>query len=237
MIRKKHFGHLLICGLSLAACQSDNSNVYQVNATGSQAIVVDGKKLDSAWDNAIVMEDFQYPWRSTSPPKTIFRALHSPTHLYLIYEVEDEEIITPDEGLGEQDVVQSDRVEIFLKSEDNNAPYYALELDALGRVLDTKGTFNNPVDFGWQWPKGHLEVKSTMTENGYILEVGISKASLKQLDLWAEEEDYIHAGVYRGEYVQIDQPKPQVKWISWIDPQTPNPKFHTPTSFGKFKLK
>ena len=236
MIQQKHSWCLFIFCLSVLACQPESDPIYQVNKTRTETITVDGKK-ETAWDNAVVLENFRYPWRETIPPQTTFRALHSPTHLYLIYEVEDLEIITPDEGLGEQDVVQSDRVEIFFKAADNAAPYYALELDALGRILDTKGHFDHPVDFGWQWPQGHLDVQATATTEGYVVEVGISKASLKQLALWTEEDDQIHAGVYRGEYVQINQPKPQVKWISWIDPQTPNPKFHTPSSFGQFILK
>ena len=145
-------------------------------------------------------------------------------------------IITKKEGLGEKDVVESDRVEIFFKADDKMNPYYALELDALGRVLDTEGKFYRDIDFDWTWPEGHLKVKANTDQEGYTVEGSISFESLRKLGMYKDDK-ILNAGLYRGEYGTTESSgKVQTKWISWVIPKSEKPDFHIPSSFGVLKL-
>ena len=94
-------------------CTKMDENQYLVHKIPNNQLTIDGKGNDPLWSKATVLDTFSYPWRPESPPKTIFKALWDETHLYLLYWAEDDEIITKTAGLGEKDVVNSDRVEIF----------------------------------------------------------------------------------------------------------------------------
>lgn len=209
---------------------------YTVKKIAPNQILLDGQGNDSIWNEALPLEDFQYPWRAEDPPKTTFKALWDESNLYLLYHADDPDIITKLDDLGERDVVNSDRVEIFFKKDDQMDPYYALELDALGRILDTEGRFYRKVDFDWSWPQDQLVVKASQHDQGYTVEVSISMASLKKLGMWEPGQNYLHAGLYRGEYTRNSAGKTEVKWISWVQPDSPTPDFHIPSSFGQLKL-
>jgi hypothetical protein len=157
------------------------------------------------------------------------------TNLYFLYRASDTEIIAKKEGLGEKDAANSDRVEIFFKKDDRMDPYHALEMDALGRVLDTKGVFYRKIDYDWNWPEGHLQLKATTDEDGYWVEGAISFASLRQLGLYADDQ-LLRAGLYRGEYRQTPEGATEVRWISWVIPDSEKPDFHIPSSFGELLL-
>ena len=217
-------------------CTKMDETRYFVHKIKSNQLKIDGKGNDPLWAKATVLDTFSYPWRQETPPQTIFKALWDETHLYLLYWAADDQIIAKEEGLGEKDVVNSDRVEIFFKSDDKMNPYYSLELDALGRILDTKGIFYRKIDLDWSWPENELVVKSSIEEEGYWVEVAISLASLEQLGMYNPESPKIQAGLYRGEYNKADNGDPEVKWISWITPDSPHPDFHIPSSFGTLYL-
>ena len=208
---------------------------YHVQKIPANQILLDGKGSDPVWEKANSLTDFQYPWREEQAPLTSFKALWDEENLYLLYYANDPDIIAKEKGLGERDVVDSDRVEIFFKKDDEMNPYYALELDALGRILDTEGHYYRKVDFAWNWPENHLIVKASRDENGYWVEASISFASLKQLGMWEEGQRFLNVGLYRGEYVK-EGGKTIVKWISWIKPDSETPDFHIPSSFGKLLL-
>lgn len=224
---------LFLLSILFIACNSNGMKTYQVKKT-SQAILLTGKGSDPAWDKATKMSDFSYPWRDETAPKTTFQALWDDDFFYFLYRATDADVFLKQEGLGEKDVVDSDRVEIFFKADDQMNPYYALEMDALGRVLDTEGKFYRDVDFNWNWPKGELLLKASIDETGYWVEGAISFKSLRALGMY--KDDYmLKAGLYRGEYQEING-KQEVKWISWVKPDSETPDFHIPSSFGRLEL-
>jgi len=213
---------------------STTLKTYKVNKVNKD-IQLTGQGTDAAWQKANELTDFSYPWRTEKAPKTVFKALYNDTHLYFLYRATDPDIITKKRGLGERDAVDSDRVEIFFKADDKMDPYYALEMDALGRVLDTEARFHRNIDFNWDWPDGHLLLKATTDEEGYWVEGSISFESLRQLGMY--KDDYIlKAGLYRGEYVTGSDDTEDIKWISWVMPDSETPDFHIPSSFGILKL-
>ena len=114
-------------------------------------------------------------------------------------------------------------------------PYYALEMDALGRVLDTQGRFYRNIDYDWDWPEGQLILKASIDDTGYWVEGSISFESLRQLGMYKDDQ-ILKAGLYRGEYQTKENEEIETKWISWILPDSPKPDFHIPSSFGILKL-
>jgi len=209
--------------------------IYPVNKI-DHGIQLSGKGNDPSWSQAHLLTDFSYPWREETAPKTEFKALWNDTHFYFLYKATDPDIILKKRGLGERDVVASDRVEIFFKADDEMNPYYALEMDALGRVLDTEGRFYRKVDFDWNWPEGHLLLKASIEEGGYWVEGSITFESLRQLGMY-KDDHLLKAGLYRGEYVTQPNGEIITKWISWVKPDSETPDFHIPSSYGLLELK
>ncbi len=198
-------------------------------------IQLSGNGADEAWNNAVILSDFSYPWRAETAPLTEFKALYDDTHFYFLYRAIDPDIITKKGDLVEMAAVNSDRIELFFKGNDDTQPYYSLELDALGRTLDTKATFGQKVDFDWNWPANQLMVKASMDEFGYWVEGSISFASLRKLGLY-QDDNILRTGLYRAEYVKGPNGKASPKWISWIKPDSKTPNFHIPSSFGTLML-
>ncbi len=201
----------------------------------NQALHLTGEGTDEAWENANSLSDFSYPWRKEIAPKTTFKALYNDTHFYFLYRATDPDIITKKRGLGERDVVESDRVEIFFQADDKMNPYYALEMDALARVLDTEGRFYRDIDFDWNWPEGQLVLKASIDSKGYWVEGSISFQSLRQLGVY-KDDHILKVGLYRGEYVTEANGDIITKWISWVQPDAEQPDFHIPSSFGILQL-
>lgn len=186
---------------------------------------------NDAWQAAHVLQDFQYPWQSGQPPQTLFRALHSADTFYFQFEVEDQDLYAEVVENEQMEVAESSRVELFFCQDQNLNPYYCLEMDYLGRLLCNSAKFHRQMDYNWNWPAG-FQFTSELSANGFILAGSISKASLQQLGLLQHNE--IHAGIFRGQYSNLENQA--VRWISWVDPQTPKPDFHVPSAFGLLKL-
>lgn len=182
------------------------------------------------WQTADILDDFHYPWRDDTPPSTCFRALHADQYFHFLFEVEDEDLIADTITDGKRAVLKSDRVEIFFRKDEKMQPYYCLEMDYLGRVLDYEAYFYRKTDFDWNWPEG-FHFRSRLTAKGYTVEGQISKASLIRLGLLQGEQ--LEAGLFRAEFKNGPS---EVRWISWVHPETPKPDFHVPTSFGVLKL-
>ncbi len=217
------------------SCHSNRIKTYSVKKAPS-AIRLSGTGNDPLWETAGVLTDFTYPWETETAPPTTFRALWTDTHLYFLFHAVDPEIITPQRGRGERDAVDSDRVEIFFKADDNMDPYYSLEMDALGRVLDTEGRFPRKIDFDWNWPEGHLVVRASIDETGYRVEGSITFESLRLLGMY-QDDGLLKAGLFRGDYqTSKTDGRIETKWISWILPDSPKPDFHIPSAFGILKL-
>jgi len=59
-------------------------------------------------------------------------------------------------------------------------------------------------------------------------------ASLKALNLI--QDNSIETGVFRAKFSKDEKQNYQPTWISWVNPNTPEPNFHIASSFGKFIL-
>jgi hypothetical protein len=201
---------------------------YEVRSFYSQP----GSYLSSKeWEQAKLLVDFTYPWRDETVSGTQFRALHDANYLYFRFDVMDDQLIAAEEPAGKMAVAQSDRVELFFRKDRNMSPYYCLEMDWKGRLLDNSAHYYRQMDYQWNWPEG-LTFRSIRTDQGYRVEGVLSKTSLRRLNLL--QRDQIETGIFRAEYQKT--PEEQVKWISWVVPNSPTPDFHIPSAFGVLKL-
>ncbi|MEO5790377.1 MAG: carbohydrate-binding family 9-like protein [Gelidibacter sp.] len=208
---------------------------YKVNKVDSNHLVVNGKVDHPLWDKAVVLKDFISPWHVEDVEDIEFRALHDDENLYVSYRVNDAALHIDTTDDSKKSVNNSDRVELFLRSDKRLDPYYCLEIDPLGRVQDFIARVNRQFDYTWDWPKDDISIKSEITANCFTVEVTISIASLKKFEL-LQKDGMIEAGIYRAKYHQQSNGQFQPTWITWIDPQTETPNFHIASSFGKLKL-
>lgn len=188
----------------------------------------------SFWEKANCLTDFSSPWKSDPVSKIEFRALHDLENFYFNFQVFDIDIYIDKKDDSVDSIGNSDRVELFFRTNDTLNPYYCLEMDTAARIMDFEAKPNKDFDFNWNWPKEHLEVKSSKEENSFIVEGRISIVSLKELNLI--QNNTIEAGVYRAKFSKDEKQNYEPTWISWVNPNTPEPNFHIATSFGKFIL-
>lgn len=210
---------------------------YIVKHIDSNLLKVEGNEMNPIWEKANVTSDFTNPWEDVEAPKTSFRALWDDDHFYFRYDVEDENVLTYIDKDHKMEVVHSDRVEIFIRKDKKLNPYYCLEMDARGRVLDYVTKFYRDYDYEWEWPKSkNLSVKASENKIGYIVEGAISLSSLRELGLFKNNQ--LEAGLYRGYCMSlpVGDGEADLRWISWVDPKSENPDFHIPSSFGKLKF-
>lgn len=197
-------------------------------------VALTGKGDDAAWKTAQSLTDFSYPWEDDINGATTFRALHNSEWLYCLFEVQDDHIVLATDKEDKAAVAASSRAEIFFRIDDKLAPYYAVELDPAGRVLDYQAAFYRKFNSDWSWPQGHMKVKTFRSESGYSVELAISMASLRQLGLLKDHR--LEAGLFRADCLHAGNNINDFKWVSWVKPESTAPDFHIPSSFGIFLL-
>ncbi len=215
---------------------NEETKTYSVNKIHGEEIIITGKGDSPLWKKATELSDFIYPWENEKAPFTSFKALHSKDWLYCLFKVKDEKINVYVNSNEKSETLYSDRVEIFFRKDIKMLPYYGLELDAKGRIYDYEAKYPWKINAAWSWPTGQLIVKANQTKDGYTVEVAIRKESLIQLGLL--KENSLEAGLFRGESPELKgEDASNIKWISWVRPDSKTPDFHTPSSFGVLLLK
>ncbi len=235
MNSKKYTAFLLLFALLHILGTGLQAQVYVVKKIPGGSLHVNGQSIERIWKKANLLTSFSYPWDSAQAPATRFTALHDNHWLYCLYVVADDSVNVYSITNEKIEIGASDRVEIFFKQNDQMSPYYCLELDAAGRILDYSAAYYRQMDYTWQWPKDQLSVKASRTKNGYLVETAISLTSLKELGLLTGNR--LQVGLFRAECTGIKDGKADLKWISWINPRVAVPDFHIPAAFGTFLLK
>jgi len=186
------------------------------------------------WKEAVVLSDFNYPWEVDLAPPMTFQAYHDGEWLHCLYHVTDKDVRVYVNQNDKAEVIHGDRVEIFFRQDEKLNPYYCLEIDPLARVYDYCASYHRKFDATWSWPSGHLKVQAEQTEIGYSVYCMISLNSLKQLGLLKDSQ--LQVGVFRGKCVEVNLVNDNMKWISWVKPDSVSPDFHISSAFGVFKL-
>ncbi len=213
-------------------------------------IAIDGQADEPHWTRAEPVRDFRFPWKTEPAPRTEFRALCDADHLYFAFLIEDADIVVLDHFSDEADAVLEDRAEIYLSLDDRMARYFCLEIDSRGRAFDYSASHYRKFDPGWKL-EGLVTAAQTH-EDGYTVEGRIPLNSLEALGFpRLRPGTKILWGIYRAEFSHdrtgnaapapttihnlgraTHGPPPIENWISWVDPKTPEPDFHVPSSLG-----
>lgn len=208
---------------------------YNVNCIERDTLMLTGKGDDPLWQKAELLTDFVSPWDNEKIEKIEFKALWDTKNLFFCFTVFDNvvHIDKTDNSFGS--IGNSDRVELFFRTSASLNPYYCLEIDPTPRIMDFKAYPNQNFNFEWNWPKNDLIVKSQINSNNFTVEIAISIKSLLNLSLIKENK--IEAGIFRAKYKELENSIFEPTWITWVNPNTENPDFHTPESFGVLNLK
>lgn len=217
------------------------------------SIRLDGRADEPVWAQAVAEKRFAFPWKTAPAPETEFRALWDDEHLYFAFRVQDSDIVLVENWRDELDAVFEDRVELYFSRDDKLREYFCAELDPRGRVFDYRARFYRRFNTGWTFPG--LEAKGDRRPGGYEVEGRISLRALRGLGFpLARPGVRIRIGLYRAEFRhdrsgrtpapsalhtlgrQPPDPPPIEEWISWVNPNTPEPDFHVPSSLGWLEL-
>lgn len=237
-----------------AAAWTLSDQTYRVRHLPATAIRVDGRTDEPAWSEAAVERRFQFPWRKEAAPPTEFRAVCDDQCLAFAFQAHDPDIVVLDTLGDKEDVVLEDRVEMFFAPDDRLRNYFCFEIDSRGRAYDYAASYYRRFDPGWSFPG--LETAAAPMPGGYVVEGRIPLASLEQLGFPRLRPGVtIRCGLYRAEFshdrsgrpVEPKEtihnrgrksvgPPPIEHWISWVDPQTPEPDFHVPSSLGRLEI-
>ena len=215
----------------MVACQGKKTEKYIVYKAESE-ITIDGNLSETAWAKANVIEGFIYPWNPKREQPVTFRALHDGEFLYLAYKMVDDVIIAPEKVTGEQDLIEQDRVEIYVGPDKSMEKYYCIEMDVKGRKLDYMGRFHRRFDFSWEF--NDVEHRGAYTTDGYLIEAAISLQALE--DLRVIQDNAFYAGIYRADFHYGQDSTVVHVYASWQDPEVEEPDFHVPASLGIFIL-
>jgi NhaP-type Na+/H+ and K+/H+ antiporter len=205
---------------------------YKVNKT--KEIIILGDENHSIWKKANSLTNFSSPWDAEPVKKIEFKAIHNSEKIFFQFKVDDSQThIHPSEDKNNS-INNSDRVELFFRSDASLNPYYCIEIDTAARIMDFKARPNKEFDFNWNWPLKEIEVKSYEHKYHFIIEISISIQSLIDLNLL--KNGCIETGIYRAKYNKQEDNSFEPTWITWVNPNTKTPNFHTLTSFGLLKL-
>lgn len=185
---------------------------------------------DVDWSQAQELTSFHYPWQEKKNDATGFRALWDGKMFYFQFRVIDNDILVYHDTDNKKEVMLSERVEIFFRQNKDLSPYYCLEMDSEGRVLDYAANYYRDINFQWQWPSGHLELVVGATDDGYSVQGSITISSLKELGLW--NDGAVEAGLFRANCFSLEKDQAKFRWITWVNPAMEEPDFHVPSAFG-----
>jgi hypothetical protein len=186
------------------------------------------------WSQAVCLSDFRFPWETTAPAPTEFRALHTEDRLCFRFDCVDEDLVLGRGVTEKERVLGSDRVEIFMTCDLGLNPYFCLEMapngDTYGYRARTYREFDD--DFPWRG----LELSSRVVGARYTVEGSLPLTTLHELGVLEPEARQLLAGVYRAQFSHLPDGSVHRGWMSWLDPKTVKPDFHVPSSFGTFEL-
>jgi Carbohydrate family 9 binding domain-like len=186
------------------------------------------------WSMAETLTDFTFPWETTPPPRTAFRALWDSEHLHFRFDCEDTDLVLGQGSSLKERVLGSDRVEIFLAPDLSLNPYYCFEMSPQGEALAYRGQFHR--QFDWDWTCPELQITAALAATSYWVAGRLPLATLRRCQVLQNGQAGFHAGVYRGEFSHRADGSVHMGWLPWVPPGTERPDFHVPGSFGRFEL-
>lgn len=210
------------------------SRIYTVKSLKKGEYKIKEKVNDKFWSRANILSEFFSPWDKQSTSKIEYRALWDSEKLFFQFTVCDSNLYIDSTDNSKRSINNSDRVELFFRSNKNMDPYYCLEIDPTPRIMGFMAEPNKQFDFNWNWPEEDIEVKSLIKKTHFIVEGAISIQSLTKFGLLKNGQ--IETGIYRAKYNKQNNGDYEPTWITWVNPMTETPNFHIESSFGILKL-
>ena len=208
--------------------------IYNVAKIYDDSLRITNKDSKNLWDKATTLTAFLSPWSHQPIALTSFQSLWDSKTLFFRFKVYDSDIYIDTKDNTKSNINNSDRVELFFRSNKSMNPYYCLEIDPSPRIMDFKAFPNKKFDFDWNWPSNDLKVTSSIKNTQYTVEGEVSLQSLNKLGLIKKGQ--IEIGIFRAKYKKQDHGGYEPTWITWIDPKTPFPNFHIASAFGVLQL-
>lgn len=220
--------------------------VYSVTRVAPDSIRIDGKIAEEAWGQAdLISKEMQSPWERETAPRTEFRALWDEEFFYFSFLAHDDDLIVVDHITEEHEIGDEDRVELFFSPGSFDRPlktfqgdcqlpvYYGVEIDALARVMDFSAVYYRKIDLGWETPG--LRTKASRGHGYYVVEGKIPLTTLEEMGVLNDNQPFMHVGVFRAEFTRNTGGVTR-SWITWRDPETPQPDFHVSEAMGLFRF-
>jgi uncharacterized membrane-anchored protein len=227
-----------------------NAATYRVRFLPLAKIRLDGRFDEPEWYRANSERHFTFPWKKAEAPPTEFSAFCDDQYFYFGFRADDADIVVLDTLRDKEDGLFEDRVELYFSRDPQMKAYFNLEIDSRGRVFDYSGAYYRQVDTKWHCEG--VEAVGRPLEKGYAVEGRIPQQAFAAMGLpQLKPGARVLCGLYRAEFSHDRSGKPVVQtetihnrgrkppgvppieeWISWIDPQTPEPDFHVPSSLG-----
>lgn len=151
----------------------------------AQPPVIDGVLDDAAWRQAPWTRVFLKSLRMEAGRQdTRAKLVWDDAHLYVAFEVEDDEILTPFTA-DDQNLYESEVVEIFLDADANERTYDEIELSPANHLFDARFTARRKgMDRAWSSGTRHaVKLDGTLndpsdTDRGWTAELAIPFANL-----------------------------------------------------------
>lgn len=210
-------------------------NNYNVNKIENNQLTISGRGGDELWNKAEVLTDFISAWDNEPVKKIEFKSLWDSENFFFCFKVYDNKVHIDKTDDTVDSIGNSDRVELFFRTDANLSPYYCFEIDPTPRIMDFIAYPNRNFDFDWNWPKNDVLIKSDVRDNYFTVEGSISLESMRRFNLIKDQK--IETGVFRAKYNEQNDGSFEPTWISWVNPNTETPDFHTLTAFGVLHLK
>lgn len=169
---------------------------------------------------------FHAPWDGLDD-NTLLTMRRSADSLIFRFRVKDGTMAVAGDIAGERDIEPEDRVELFFSATaDMKEPYFGVETDPKGRVLDYKVKYYRDFDYAWDFPG--ISVDSKLTGKGYSVRMAFPISELERLGLGKE----FFLGAFRADFT----PEGSVVWYSRRPAPDTAPDFHKPNILIPVKL-
>jgi hypothetical protein len=196
-------------------------------------IQVDGRLEERCYERPASVTEFKVASRpDAQAPPTRTWLQWDQRGLWFAFAAQDFTLVADPPTRDEHAVDVQDRVELFLWSE-HSRQYFCLEIAPDGAVHDYAARIYRRFDDLWS-PAG-ARFAARRTVNGYAVEGFVPLAALHGMGVrsWRAGTRF-RLGLYRADFRSEAPDDPQ--WLTWIDPNLPEPDFHTRATFGLVEL-
>lgn len=156
--------------------------------------------------------------------RTVFQWGVAGGRLNFCFEVVDDTPCDVAELKTERDLDSCDRVELYFSpTSELSKPYYAIEMDAKGNVLDYSVLYGHPFDYRWR--NKTVVTKAERTAAGYRVSGSIALTELRSFGIVPER---FWMGAFRADFKNGGE---LAGWYSYLPHPSGRANFHVPQMF------